>query len=87
MFKHVTYTLEDRAEGYVPEAQAPVICDRCEGMLHGYGKWWSSLHWMRASKYHFQVVDYLGASTQECACCHTTAYMGRHEVELIRKAA
>jgi len=85
MFNTITYTLEDRPTGFVPEAAEPVICDRCEEMLHGHGKWWSSLQWLRASKYTFTVIDYKGASTDECWCCHTRAYMGRHLVEMTRK--
>lgn len=87
MSNTITYTLEDRATGYVPEARIPVICDHCELMLNGHGRFWKSLHALHASPNHFHVVDYREASTQECCCCHTNAYMGRHEVELIRKAA
>lgn len=87
MFNTITYTLEDRATGYVPEAITPVICDHCEQMLNGHGRFWKSLHALNSSANHYHVVDYSGASTQECVCCHTTAFMGRHRVELIRKAA
>jgi hypothetical protein len=87
MSTHRTYTLEDNVIGYVPEAPNPVICDHCEQMQNGHGRFWNSLHALRRSANHFHVLDYAGASTQECLCCHTRSFMGRHRVELIRKAA
>lgn len=85
MFNTITYTLEDRPTGFVPEAAEPVICDECERMLHGHSTNWKHLHAMRQNAYHFHVIDYKGASNEECWCCHSKAFSGRHLVEMTRK--
>lgn len=87
MFNNRTFSLEDNAQLMAPDAQAPVICDHCEQMQRGIGRYWSSWHALKRSTHHYQVQDFEGAGTQECSCCHTRAWMGRHRVELVRKAA
>jgi hypothetical protein len=85
MFNTITYTLEDHAQGYVPEAQQPVVCDECERMMHGHSRNWKHLHAIRNSADHFTVIDFKGAGTEECRCCHTRELSGRHLVQVTRK--
>lgn len=88
MLNNRTYTLEDHPEGYVPEAQHPVICDQCSWELHpreSGPKNWKAIHALNNSPYRFTYIDYAGSGIAECWCCHTHSFGGRHLVQVQRK--
>jgi hypothetical protein len=80
-----TYTLEDNATGYAPNAHRPEICDNCYMGLYprlNDRVNWKVQHAIKNSPYRFEHIDYIGADNSRCWCCHTKSFGGRHLVEV-----